>query len=137
VSKVASLHDGRGSSQAATTPAQIVFNLRQHALHRVKDGETGRDAPAGRIDVERNVPIGVLVGKVQELSHQHVRHLVVHVRAQEQDPVLEESGDDVELAGLAVHGRERGRPGRSGRRPRGLVGLGLRAASVQGRVNRK
>ena len=67
-------------------------------LHRVVDRETRVHRPAGRVDVERDVLVGILGLQVQELGHDQVRDLVVHGRAEEDDPLVQQAGVDVERA---------------------------------------
>jgi hypothetical protein len=49
-----------------------------------------RDAAAGRVDVQIYVLLGVLALEVQELRDDGVRHLVVHGRPEEDDPVVQQ-----------------------------------------------
>ena len=76
-------------------------------LHRVVNGKAGRHGPTGRIDVESNVLVGVFVGQVQQLSHQHVAHLIVDIGPQQQYTILEQPGNHIELTRLTIDGRKR------------------------------
>src|SRR3954470_13570779 len=67
-------------------------------LHRVVDREARVDAAARRVDVDRDVLVGVLALQMQELGHDQIRDLVVHRRPEEDDPLVEETGVDVERA---------------------------------------
>ena len=60
-------------------------------LHRVVDRQAGVDRAAGRVDVERDVLVGVLGLQVQELGHDQVGDLVVDGRAEEDDPLVEQT----------------------------------------------
>mmetsp|Transcript_7092 Transcript_7092/g.10650 ORF Transcript_7092/g.10650 Transcript_7092/m.10650 type:complete len:277 (-) Transcript_7092:219-1049(-) len=77
-------------------------DIARHVLHGIVNGHAGADAPPGRVDVERNVLGGVLVGEVEELGDEDVGDLVVDSLAEEDDAVLEEAGDDVLLGGAVV-----------------------------------
>ena len=72
-------------------------------LHRVVDRQARVDRAAGRVDVERDVLLGVLGLQVQQLGDDQVRDLVVHGRAEEDDPLVEQPAVDVERA-LAARG---------------------------------
>src|SRR5690606_9943253 len=63
-----------------------------HDLHGVVDGQPGLHDPAGRVDVQADVPVGVIGLQKEELGHHQVGHVVVYGRAQEDDPVLQEPG---------------------------------------------
>src|SRR3954468_4373589 len=67
-------------------------------LHRVVDREAGVDGSARRVDVERDVLVGVVRLEVEELGDDQVRDLVGHGRAEEDDPLVEEARVDVEGA---------------------------------------
>src|SRR4051794_6234729 len=100
-------------------------------LHRVVDREARVHRPAGRVDVDRDVLVGVLRLEVQQLRHDEVRDLVVHRRAEEDDPLVEQTGVDVERALAArrllndhryewAHGPRFGSAGGGGILPTGL-----------------
>ena len=59
--------------------------------------------PARRVDVERDVLLGILALEVQQLGHDEVGDLVVDRRAEEDDPLVQQPRVDVELA-LAARG---------------------------------
>ena len=67
-------------------------------LHRVVDREAGIDDAAGRVDVERDVLVGVLALEVQQLCDDEVGDLVVDGRADEDDALVEQARVDVERA---------------------------------------
>jgi hypothetical protein len=67
-------------------------------LHRVVDGEPVVDGAARRVDVDRDVLVGVLGLEVEQLGDSEVRDLVVDRRAEEDDPLVQEPGVDVERA---------------------------------------
>src|SRR5512133_2732805 len=71
-------------------------HVRLHVLHGVVDGQQGRDRPAGRVDVELDVLLGVLALQVEELGHDQVGHVVVDRGAEEDDPLVQQPRVDVE-----------------------------------------
>jgi hypothetical protein len=64
-------------------------------LHRVVDRQAGGDDPAGRVDVEVNVALAVLVAQKQHLGDDQIGHGVVDPAAEEDDAVLQEPRVDV------------------------------------------
>lgn len=48
-------------------------------LHGVVDGHACRHGSTGRVDVKGDVLLGIVVGEVQQLRHEHVGHLVIHL----------------------------------------------------------
>ena len=81
-------------------------------VHRVVDRQAGVDRAAGRVDVDRDVLVGVGALQVQELRDDEVRDLVVDRAAEEDDPLVEQAGVDVVLAlaagGALDHHRDHG-----------------------------
>jgi len=79
-------------------------------LHHVVDGHAGVGHAPGRVDVEVDVPLVVLRLEEQHLRDDQVRHLVVDLLPQEDDPLAQERGVDVEgpVAAVALldHGRD-------------------------------
>src|SRR3954447_20501372 len=67
-------------------------------LNRVVDRETRVHRPAGRVDVERDVLVGVLRLQVNELGHDEVRDVIRHGRAEKDDSLVEQPRVDVERA---------------------------------------
>ncbi len=67
-------------------------------LHRVVDRQARIDRAAGRVDVQRDVLFGVVGLQVQQLRHDQVGDLVVHRRAEEDDPLVEQPAVDVECS---------------------------------------
>jgi hypothetical protein len=67
-------------------------------LHRVVDRQPGVHRAAGRVDVERDVLVGILGLQVQQLRDDQVRDLIVDGRAEEDDPLVEQAAVDVERA---------------------------------------
>ena len=67
-------------------------------LHRVVDGQTARDRAARRVDVEADVLLGIGALEVQELRDDQVGDVVVDLRAEEHDAVVEQTRVDVEAA---------------------------------------
>ncbi len=81
-------------------------------LHGIVNGHAGADRSTGGVDVEGDVLGGVLVGEVEELGHEDVGDFVVDGLTEEDDPVLEEAGDDVFLGRAVVdHGHAHGAAG--------------------------
>src|SRR3954463_195366 len=81
-------------------------------LHRVVDREARVDRPARRVHVDRDVLVRVRGLQMKELGYDQVRDLVVHRAAEEDDPLVEQAGVDVELAlasggALDDHGDQR------------------------------
>ena len=72
-------------------------------LHRVVDREAGVDRAARRVDVERDVLVGVLRLEVEHLRHDEVGDHVVDGVAEEDDALVEQARVDVEFA-LATGG---------------------------------
>ena len=73
-------------------------------LHGVVDREAGVDHAAGAVHVELDVLVRVLALEEQELADDDVRDVVVHVRAEEDDAVLQQAAEQVPRA-LAAVGR--------------------------------
>src|SRR3954451_11553692 len=67
-------------------------------LHRVVDREARVDRTAGRVDVDRDVLVGILGLQVDELRDDEIRNVLGHRGAEEDDPLVEEAAVDVELA---------------------------------------
>ena len=72
-------------------------------VHGVENGETGVHLAAGRVDVERDVLLGILTLQVQKLGDHEVRGHGVDLFAQKDDTVIQEAGIDV-VAALAARG---------------------------------
>jgi hypothetical protein len=66
--------------------------------HRVVDREAGVHHPAGAVDVELDLLLGVGRLEVQELRVHQVGDLVVDRAAEEHDPLVEQARVDVERA---------------------------------------
>ena len=58
--------------------------------HRVEDGHPCRDRAAGRVDVQRDVALGVLRVQVEQLRDDQVGHVVVHGAPEADDALHEE-----------------------------------------------
>ncbi len=67
-------------------------------LHRVVDRQARVHGPAGRVDVDRDVLVGILRLQVEQLGHDQVGDLVVHGGPEEDDPLIEQARVDVERA---------------------------------------
>ncbi len=113
-------------------PMQMVLTGRPQVLHRVVDGEAGRDHAAGRVDVQADVALRVLRLEEQQLRDDQVRDVVLDGVAEEDDALAEQPAVDVVGAlaparGLDDHRHEH-RPclerglQRRGRVPRRLEG---------------
>src|SRR6266516_4653274 len=78
-------------------------------LHGVVDRQTRINLPSRRVDVDEDVLVRVLGLQMQELGDHEVRDLVVDRSPQEDDPLVEQTGVDVERAlsarGLLDHHR--------------------------------
>ena len=67
-------------------------------LHRVVDGHQRVGRATRRVDVHRDVLVGILTLEVEQLSHDDVGHAIVDRGAQEHDALLEQPAVDVECA---------------------------------------
>jgi hypothetical protein len=74
------------------------LHVRLDELHRVVDREARVHRAARRVDVDRDVLVGVLGLEVQQLRHDEVRDLVVHGCPQEDDALVQQPAVDVEGA---------------------------------------
>src|SRR3954451_1940554 len=70
-------------------------------LHRVVDGEQTGDLATGRVDVDRDVLVGLLALEVQQLRNHDVGDDVVDRGAEEDDAVLQQPREDVVAVGAA------------------------------------
>src|ERR1700682_2624373 len=61
-----------------------------HVLHGVVDRHQRRERAAGRVDVHRDVAVGIQRLKHQQLGHDVVRRSVIDLHAEEDDALLEE-----------------------------------------------
>jgi hypothetical protein len=82
---------GHGSGLADA----IGLDVGLDALDRIVEGEAGRHGTAGRVDVDRDVLLGILRLEEEELGYGEVGRQVVDLAVDEDDPVLEEAGVDV------------------------------------------
>ena len=87
----------RGHAQA------IRGHVAREKLHRVVNGETGRDRATGRVDVNVDVLFGVLHLQEEQLRDNQVRDVIVDRRADENDAVFEQSRVNI-VAALASSG---------------------------------
>ncbi len=60
------------------------------------------DMPARRIDVERHVLVRILGFEEQQLGADQARHVVVHRADNEDDPLLQQAGVDIECPLAAI-----------------------------------
>jgi hypothetical protein len=72
-------------------------------VHRVVNGQASVNVAAGAVDVHLDLALGVVLGQVQQLSHDQVGNDVVDWRPEEHDAILEEQGKDI-VAALASAG---------------------------------
>ena len=79
----------------AAWPTQIVTTLGPHELHRVVNGHARRDRSARRVDVQRNIFLGIFRFQKQQLGGDQVRDVVVNRRPDENDIVLEQAGINI------------------------------------------
>ena len=122
----------------AAWPMQTVDTSRPDDLHGVVDGEQGGHVAAGGVDVEADVLVGVLGLEVEELGDEQVGHVLVELAGEEDDPLLQQAGVDVE-GPLAAAGSARGRWAPAGSwvgllvvQPNGCTnGSGVRGSDVQ------
>src|SRR4051794_12435412 len=84
-------------------PAADRRHVRLDEVHRVVHREPGVDRAARRVDVDRDVLVRVRGLEVQQLGDDQVGDHVVDRAAEEDDPLVEQAGVDVELA-LAASG---------------------------------
>src|SRR5207244_277990 len=64
-------------------------------VHGVVDRQAGVDDPAGAVNVELDLLVGVLLGEVEELGDDQVGDLVVNRGAEKDDAVAEQQRVDV------------------------------------------
>ena len=60
-------------------------------LHRVVDRHARVGGAAGRVDVQRDVALGIVRLEQEELGDDQVRDLVVDLAPEEDDPVAEQA----------------------------------------------
>ena len=80
-----------GSGDADADRRDVILDM----LHRVHDGQSRRDRPAGRIDVERDLLLGIFGLQEEELGDDQVGEVVVDRAAQKDDVVLQKARVDV------------------------------------------
>ncbi len=73
------------------------LNVARDELHRIVNGKSSTNGATGRVDVESNVLVGVVVSEVEELSDKDVRDFVVDVSSEQENSILEEARDDIQL----------------------------------------
>ena len=69
-----------------------------HEAHRVQNRQTGRDRAARRVDVNRDVPLGVLRLQEQQLRDDQVRNRVIDRRTQKDDVFFQQTRIDIVCA---------------------------------------
>ena len=106
----------QGRPHARRDADAVRLHVAGDVVHRVVDAHPGRHRPAGRVDVQVDVGLGILELQVQHLGHDQVGAVVVDLAQQEDDAVLEQPAVDVEdalFAAVLFHHERNGRHGRS------------------------
>ena len=84
-----------GGQQHGAHRSGLADAIRGHVagdeLHGVVNRQAGRNAAAGRIDVQMNVGLGIFRLQEQQLGDDDVGHFVVDGRAEEYDAVLQQA----------------------------------------------
>lgn len=70
-------------------------NITADELHGVVDSHTCSYGSTRAVDVQPDVCIGIFTFEIQQLSTDLVCNVIVHVGAQHDDPVLQQSREDV------------------------------------------
>ena len=87
-------------------------NVRPDVLHGVVHRQAGADMPAGRVDVEGDILLGILGLQEQQLRTDQAGDHVVDRAGQENDPLLQQARVDIVGAlapvGLLDHHRHQG-----------------------------
>ena len=65
--------------------------MRLDEAHGVQDGETGRDRATRGVDVDRDIPVGILGLQKEHLSDHEIGQRIVDRLADEDDAVLEQA----------------------------------------------
>src|SRR5690606_8718718 len=66
-------------------------------LHRIINRQSGGDGPAGAVDVNVDVLVGILHLQVEHLGDDVVRERIADLLADEDDAILHQPGEQVEL----------------------------------------
>ena len=77
-------------------------HVRGDLLHGVVDRQTSGDRTSRRVDVDLNVLLWILGFEEQHLRHQGIGNGVIHAGAEEDDPLPQQAGVDVEGAVAAT-----------------------------------
>ena len=85
---------GHGSSHAHANSG----DLRLDEVHGVEDSQTGRDLAARRIDVDRDVLLGILALQVKQLGNHQVGRNGVDLFTQKDDAIVQQARIDVVAA---------------------------------------
>src|SRR5437867_3341517 len=86
------------ASSSAPLPHANGRDRGRHVLHRGVDGHAGRHRAPRRVDVQVDVLVGVLGLEEQHLRDHQVREVVLDERRQKDDPLPQQSREDVERA---------------------------------------
>ena len=96
----------------AARPKQMVITSGAHLVDGVVDGHSCGYGAAGGVDVELHVLFGVFGFQVEKLPHDGIGHGIVNGGTEENDPLPQQAGVDVEGAltatGLLDHRGENG-----------------------------
>src|SRR3989344_2243500 len=87
-------YGGPRSGHADTHRGYVGLNV----IHRVQNGEPGRDVPAGGVDVKGDVFLRVLRGEEEKLCHDEVGGVAIYRTAEEDDALLQEARVNVVCA---------------------------------------
>lgn len=90
-------HGGHGRSHTDANGG----DLRLDEVHGVQNRQAGVDLAAGRIDIERDILLGILALKMQQLGNDQVGADGVDLLAQEDDAIVEQARIDI-VAALAA-----------------------------------
>ena len=75
-------------------------NIGLDQLHGVVDGKAAGDVPTGRIQVQRDVGLGVHGGEKKKLRNDDVGHIIVNLYAQEDDAVHHQAAEYIHLGNV-------------------------------------
>src|SRR5690606_12650219 len=89
---------GHGGRDPGADRGHIGFD----ELHGVIDAQTGIDAPPRGIDIDLDVLGGIGTGQKEQLCLDYIGHLIVDPRAQKDDAVHHQAGEDVHGDGVQL-----------------------------------
>ena len=82
-------------SHACRQAHAVGVNRRLQELHRVVDRQARRDAAARGVDVDVDVALRIIRLQEEQLRDHNVGHVIIDRRAEEDDPVHEEPGENI------------------------------------------